>query len=109
MRKTILGFLIGGCLTSALAGSLPHYQLAHKFVLGGEGGWDYLTFDTPGQRLFISRATRVQVMDTRGKLLGEIPGTDGVHGIALARKSARVSPPMVMTTPSRCSISRPCK
>jgi YVTN family beta-propeller protein len=78
------------CLSSLLvlpalaADTAPHYQLSHKFVLGGEGGWDYLTFDAPGKRLFISRATRVQVMDTSGKLLGEVPGTDGVHGVALA-------------------------
>ena len=63
----------------------PHYQLAHQYVLGGDGGWDYLTFDPAGKRLFIARATRVQVMDAAsGKLLGEIPGTDGVHGVALA-------------------------
>ena len=71
---------------SALAAA-PHYQLGHKYVLGGDGGWDYLTFDPTGKRLFISRATRVQVVDTtNGKLLGEIPGTDGVHGIALAQE-----------------------
>ncbi len=69
----------------AFAGPAPHYQLSHKYVLGGDGGWDYLTWDPVGKRLFISRATRVLVMDgADGKLLGEIPDTDGVHGIALA-------------------------
>jgi len=86
MRCTLFAFaaVLMGCALSAAADTAPRYQLAHKFVLGGEGGWDYLTFDPAGKRLFISRATRVQVMDLSGKLLGEVPGTDGVHGIALA-------------------------
>src|SRR5579859_971270 len=86
MRRTLLVFAaaLAGLALSAAADNAPHYQLIHKFVLGGDGGWDYLTFDTVGRRLFISRANRVQVMDTSGKLLGEVPGTNGVHGIALA-------------------------
>jgi DNA-binding beta-propeller fold protein YncE len=61
------------------------YELKQKFTLGGEGGWDYLTYDPDGKRLFISRATRVQVVDPeKGTLLTEIPNTTGVHGIALA-------------------------
>src|SRR6516225_4008753 len=61
------------------------YQLKEKFVLGGEGGWDYLTYDPAGKRLFISRQTRVQVVDmAKGTVIAEIPGTAGVHGIALA-------------------------
>ncbi len=62
------------------------YQLKQKFTLGGEGGWDYLTFDSADNRLFISRGTRVQVVDTaKGSVIGEIPNTTGVHGIALAQ------------------------
>ena len=61
------------------------YHVKQKFTLGGEGGWDYLTWDPAGKRLFISRGTRVIVFDPyKGTTLGEIPGTPGVHGIALA-------------------------
>jgi YVTN family beta-propeller protein len=85
MRALTVSFLL--CFSMSAAAATPHYQLAKSYVLGGDGGWDYLTFDPVGQRLFISRATRVQVVDTAsGKLLGEIPGTDGVHGIALAQE-----------------------
>jgi YVTN family beta-propeller protein len=57
-----------------------------KYVLGGEGGWDYLTFDPAGKRLFISRGTHVMVVDTaKGSVIGDIPDTTGVHGIALAQ------------------------
>src|SRR5580693_7090135 len=60
------------------------YKVVKTWKLGGDGGWDYLTADSAGHRLFIARATRVMVVDTEsGKLLGEIPDTAGVHGIAL--------------------------
>ena len=85
MRPVSLACLLAGVSLSTLAATAPHYQVSHKYVLGGDGGWDYLTYDSAGKRLFISRSTRVQVVDAvSGKLLGEIPGTDGVHGIALA-------------------------
>lgn len=61
------------------------YQLKQKFVIGGDGGWDYLTYDPAGKRLFVSRGTRVQVVDpAKGTVIAEIPNTTGVHGIALA-------------------------
>jgi DNA-binding beta-propeller fold protein YncE len=60
------------------------YHLAKKVALGGEGGWDYLAFDSRGRRVFISRATHTLVVDADGKKVGDIPNTQGVHGIALA-------------------------
>ncbi len=61
------------------------YHLLKKIKVGGEGFWDYITFDSPTRRLFISRGTKVVVLnvDTE-KVVGEIPNTAGVHGIALA-------------------------
>jgi YVTN family beta-propeller protein len=61
------------------------YHLLKKVPLGGEGGWDYLAFDSPTRRLFISRGTKVMVLNVdTGTVSGEIPNTDGVHGIAFA-------------------------
>jgi DNA-binding beta-propeller fold protein YncE len=69
-------------LVSAATGS--DYKVVKKWKLGGDGGWDYLIADGAGDRLFIARATRVMVVDTKsGMQLGEIPDTPGVHGIAL--------------------------
>ncbi len=63
----------------------PSYRIVTRLAPGGDGGWDYLTVDPDGHRLFVSRSTRVQVIDlSTGKLVGEIPGTEGVHGVALA-------------------------
>ena len=64
------------------------YHLIHKYKLGGEGGWDYLAIDPGMDRLFISRGTKVVVVNAKnGKVLGEIPGFTRSHGIALAPKS----------------------
>src|ERR1051326_2418559 len=84
MQKPILiAFVIAGVLaTSAPA----KYEVKQKYVLGGDGGWDYLTFDPAGKRLFISRGTHVMVVDPyKGSVVGDIPDTAGVHGIALAQ------------------------
>lgn len=60
------------------------YKVVATWKLGGDGGWDYLTADGGGHRLFIARGTRVMVVDTEsGKQVGEIPDTAGVHGVAL--------------------------
>ncbi len=61
------------------------YHLLKTIPLGGEGGWDLLEFDSPTRRLFISRSTKVVVLNVdSGQVVGEIPDTAGVHGIALA-------------------------
>ena len=62
------------------------YHIIKTIKVGGDGFWDYLSFDSPTRRLFISRGTKVMVLDVdSGKVVGEIPDTPGVHGIALAQ------------------------
>jgi DNA-binding beta-propeller fold protein YncE len=66
------------------------YKVLTKYELGGEGGWDYLTADADARRLYISRGTHVMVMNLDdGKVVGDIPKTPGVHGVALAPKHKR--------------------
>ena len=56
----------------------------HRYELGGEGGWDYLTFDASSRRVFITRGEHVMVVDAdSGKLLGDITGVRHAHGVAL--------------------------
>jgi DNA-binding beta-propeller fold protein YncE len=67
------------------AAGAQSYSLARSHRLGGEGGWDYLSHDVGSNRLFITRGNRVQVVDGRsGTVIGEIPDTPGVHGVAIA-------------------------
>jgi DNA-binding beta-propeller fold protein YncE len=66
------------------------YKVVDKVKIGGEGGWDYAIVDTTAHRLYLSHATRVVVFDTESKaVVGEIPNTIGVHGVALAQELGR--------------------
>jgi DNA-binding beta-propeller fold protein YncE len=63
----------------------PGYHVVKKIPAGGEGGWDYVTVDPDGNRLFLSRSTHAMVIDLgRGTVIGDIPNTPGIHGVALA-------------------------
>ncbi len=75
---------------SASAAGDSGYTVQSRWPVSGEGKWDFLVVDDVHNRLFVSRATRVQVIDlTTGKLLSEIANTSGVHGIALAAELKR--------------------
>jgi len=92
MQKSTFLVLLFFCFVSSAtraAGPAVYGPVKH-IVLGGEGGWDYLTFDSANHRLFIARSTRVMVVDPEsGNSLGEIPDTPGVHGVALAPDLSR--------------------
>jgi YVTN family beta-propeller protein len=76
-------------VTSGLAAA-PGYHVVKTYKLGGDGGWDYLTFDPASNRLYISRSMHVIVIDAdSGQPVGDIPDTPGVHGIALAPEFGR--------------------
>ena len=70
---------------SATAPGPSGYHLLKTIKIATDGFWDYLTFDSTTRRLFISRGTRVDVLDVDSeKIVGTIADTPGVHGIALA-------------------------
>jgi DNA-binding beta-propeller fold protein YncE len=72
-----------GLVTAAAAG--PGYHLVSKVVLGGSGGWDYVSFDSASGRLFVTHGSHVDVIDaSSGGTVGAIVHTDGVHGVAIA-------------------------
>ena len=59
------------------------YKVLDTWKLGGEGGWDYLSIDPVSHKLFVTRGTRVDVVDTAtGKITGSVTGLHGVHGVA---------------------------
>ena len=66
------------------------YHVINRFKLGGEGGWDYLTFDAKARRVYVSHSTHVVVVDAdSGAVVGDIPDTPGVHGIALVEEAGK--------------------
>jgi hypothetical protein len=84
-RRFQFSLLIILLFATAAVAAAPGYHIIHTYKVGGDGGWDYLTADAGARRIYISRATRVMVLDAdSGKSVGEIADTPGVHGIALA-------------------------
>ncbi len=60
------------------------YRVARRIPIGGEGGWDYLNVDAAHHKLYVSHGTHVVVVDLeRDTVVGDIPNTPGVHGIAI--------------------------
>jgi DNA-binding beta-propeller fold protein YncE len=82
--KVVPLLLLTAIVCGAQTQASGDYKVTKTWKLGGDGGWDYLSVDSAGHRLFIARATRVMVVDTNsGKQIGEIPDTPGIHGVAL--------------------------
>ena len=87
--------VIGLCVGSLPVSAAPSpgasgYKVIKALPLGGEGGWDYVYVDGGGRRVYISRGTHTMVMDADTyAVVGDIPDTQGVHGIAIANELGR--------------------
>jgi outer membrane protein assembly factor BamB len=67
-----------------------NWAVVQTFHIGGEGSWDYVTIDAPNHRLFVTRATHTQAIDTdSGKVLGDITGQVRSHGVAIVPRLNR--------------------
>ena len=89
MHKLVL---VTACafLAAALEAASPGYHVVKQIQIGGEGGWDYVIGDAATHRLYVSHSTKIVVADMEtGRIVGEIPDTPGVHGIALAPELGR--------------------
>ncbi len=85
MRRTIAIVMVAALCVAVPAFAQKQFKVSERVKLGGEGGWDYLTYDQDGQRLFITRGSHVMVVDTKTlKVAGDIPDLSGIHGVALA-------------------------
>jgi len=90
MDSRRLALLILSAALVCLPVRAQNWHVATTFHPGGEGGWDYVTVDAPAHRLFVTRATHTQAIDTQtGKLLADIPGQIRSHGVALVPKLNR--------------------
>ena len=87
-RSLTLLALAGATLPVLAAPSTPNYHQGRKISLPGPVGWDYMLMDSAARRLYVSRGTHVTVIDVdKGTVAGDIPNTDGVHGIAIDPKT----------------------
>ena len=84
----VLGFVLTtGGLAQAQSTSVgaSGYHLVKTIPIGVNGLWDYCIVDAGARRLYVSHADRVFVLNAdTDAIVGEIPDTTGVHGIALA-------------------------
>ena len=88
--RTVIAFLVSMALAPVLAQSSNSYRVTHTYVLGGEGGWDYIVPDPQTHRLFIARQNRVMVVsEDSGAVLGEVAAVDGAHGTAVVADTGR--------------------
>jgi DNA-binding beta-propeller fold protein YncE len=93
MSRTSILLAAVAALCAVLASTLhvaaapPNYSVVAKIALAGPVRWDYLNADPKTHDLFVSRGSFVSVIDpTAGKEIGQVPNTQGVHGIALLPK-----------------------
>src|SRR5437899_2890134 len=77
-------------VAAAALAAPPTYKVVNKIKVGGGVRWDYAFVDSANHRLYVSHGTQTEVIDTStDKLVGTIPDTKGVHGIAVANDLAR--------------------
>src|SRR5712664_3426583 len=82
---TISSILIGFFSVELVFQGASNYRVVGRYPVPGDGGFDYVTLDSSARRLYLSHATQVDVLDAdSGKVVGTIPDTPGIHGVALA-------------------------
>jgi DNA-binding beta-propeller fold protein YncE len=78
----LLGYPAG--LTQAEELKPSGYKIIQKVSLPEDGGWDFLTVDSAGGRLYVTHANRVQVLELNTlKLIGTIAGVSRPHGVVI--------------------------
>ena len=87
---TMLAGFLSLVAMAALAAPPSGYHIIKKVPIPGAGGWDYVTVDDAARRVYVSHATQVEVLNADTfELVGTIPNTPGVHGIAIASEFGR--------------------
>jgi hypothetical protein len=88
--RPLLTIAWGVALSCAALAAEPEWAVVNTWVVGGQGGWDYLTVDAAAHRLYVPRTTHTMVIDTEsGKVVADIPGQKNAHGVALAPGAGR--------------------
>ena len=76
--------------TASPAPASSGYHVIKTVPVGGDGGWDYVYVDSDARRVYVSRGTHTMVLDADTyAVVGDIPDTQGVHGVAIASDLGR--------------------
>ena len=90
MRQSVRTLLVGVISLTAVVLSAAGYHVSKRIPISGDTGWDYITADTEGQRLYVPHGTDVVVLDLKsGAEVGRITGQRGLHGVAVARNTGK--------------------
>jgi DNA-binding beta-propeller fold protein YncE len=66
------------------------FKIVQKAPLPADGGWDFLTSDPVGRRLYVTHADSVQVLDSDTlKLLGTVSPVSRPHGVVVLPELGR--------------------
>src|SRR5690242_16088619 len=95
-------FMLASAAVSLCAGSIwlgarsnaapasSGYTLAKTISIPGDEFWDYVGVDSAARRVYVSHGSHVVVLDADTyAIVGDIPDTTGVHGIAIAGELGR--------------------
>jgi YVTN family beta-propeller protein len=86
----IAGFAITLTTAAISLAAAGGYSVVKKIPIPGQGSFDYLTVDEAARRAYVSHGTQVEVLDIDTlTVVGNVPKTPGVHGIAIAPESGR--------------------
>ena len=92
-RFASLSVLCAVALSSGMARAqdAPRYRISRTVALGSPERWDYLSYDAPTHRVYVSHGDRITVVDTNaGAVIGTVasfPG--GTHGIGISNATGR--------------------
>lgn len=88
----VRGLLVGAVVATVVVVGLAAagYRVVKRIPVAGDTGWDYITADTDGRRLYVPHGIEVVVLDLdTGATVGKITGQRGLHGVAVARDVGR--------------------
>jgi DNA-binding beta-propeller fold protein YncE len=86
LLASLLVIATATCVFSAA----DRYRVIKTISVGGDEGWDYVAVDGAARRVYVSHGSHVVVLDADSyNVVGDIPDTQGVHGIAIAADLGR--------------------
>jgi DNA-binding beta-propeller fold protein YncE len=89
MRNFLL-VVMATLVFSQLTVAQSKFHLIRKTVIGGEGGWDYLSVDSKNKVLYVSHSSQVEVLKLKThERIGAVPNLQGVHGVIAVPSAGR--------------------
>lgn len=90
LKRSVVAAVCGAALAALPMAAQSGWSVVKTYPIGGDGGWDYVTVDAPGHRVFVTRGSHAMAIDEdSGKVVGDVTGLKGSHGVAVVSKVGR--------------------